>query len=92
MASLILSIGTTPAVSAAFTAAAEERVNLFMTADSPQPMPNQRVRLQFQASSGAWTSAYDLQGPNDIAVSFIGPVVWRVSRDTTTYAVGVDRG
>ncbi len=92
MATVVLAVGTTTASSTDATAAAGDRVTIMLTSAQAQPPAGARVRLQFKRTDNTYTSVYDLQGPDQLTATFLGPVVWRVTRDAA-YAgdgLGVD--
>ena len=93
MATVVLAVGTTTASSTDAPAAAGDRVTIMLTSAQAQPPAGARVRLQFKRTDNTYTSVYDLQGPDQLTATFLGPVVWRVTRDAA-YAdagVGVDK-
>lgn len=93
MATVVLAVGTTSASSTDATAAAGDRVTIMLTSAQAQPTAGTRVRLQFKRTDNTYTSVYDLQGPDQLTATFLGPVVWRVTRDED-YAgagIGVDK-
>ena len=93
MATVVLDVGTTSASSTDATAAAGDRVTIILTSAQAQPPAGARVRLQFKRTDNTYTSVYDLQGPDQLTATFLGPVVWRVTRDAD-YAgagIGVDK-
>lgn len=93
MATVVLAVGTTTASSTDATAAAGDRVTIMLTSAQAQPPAGARVRLQFKRTDNTYTSVYDLQGPDQLTATFLGPVVWRVTRDAD-YAgagIGVDK-
>ena len=93
MATVVLAVGTTTASSTDATAAAGDRVTIMLTSAQAQPPAGARVRLQFKRTDNTYTSVYDLQGPGQLTATFLGPVVWRVTRDAD-YAgagIGVDK-
>lgn len=93
MATVVLAVGTTTASSTDATAAAGDRVTIMLTSAQAQPPAGAWVRLQFKRTDNTYTSVYDLQGPDQLTATFLGPVVWRVTRDAG-YAgagIGVDK-
>ena len=93
MATVVLAVGTTTASSTDASAAAGDRVTIMLTSAQAQPPYGARVRLQFKRTDNTYTSVYDLQGPDQLTATFLGPVVWRVTRDAD-YAgagIGVDK-
>lgn len=89
MATVVLTVGTPSASSTDATAAAGDRVTIMLTSAQAQPPAGARVRLQFKRTDNTYTSVYDLQGPDQLTATFLGPVVWRVTRDAAYAGVGV---
>ena len=89
MATVVLAVGTTTASSTDETAAAGDRVTIMLTSAQAQPPAGARVRLQFKRTDDTYTSVYDLKGPDQLTATFLGPVVWRVTRDAAYAGAGI---
>ena len=90
MATSLLAVGTTAASSSPVTLASGESVTVFITSALGPVSEDSPVTLEFQNSTSTWTPVAVLSS-KQIAVTFTGPTIFRVTRALSTIAVGVDR-
>lgn len=92
MATQILAPGNTATTSTPATLAAGQTAALFLTStDSEKPYEGVKIDVQMQKADATWATVATLVWPSNPTVQFDGPATFRVKRELTAFAVGVER-
>lgn len=92
MATEILAPATTAATSTPVTLTAGQTASLFLrVTGSEKPFEGVQIEVQFQNSDSTWSTVAVLVAPASPTVRFDGPATFRVKRELTRFAVGVEQ-
>jgi len=92
MATEILAPATTAATSTPVTLAAGQTASLFLRSSGVEnPFEGVQIQVQLQNSDTTWSTVAVLVAPANPTVQFDGPATFRVRRELTRFAVGVER-